>query len=99
MPPGLSTHVQHAYAPTLLPPILKQNPSQVELLLGWASVGGYEWSVSVPGPRGLTPLHLAALLPDGAIAKLLAGALVCLLLATTCLRTSGASEARCTPHW
>lgn len=47
---------------------------QVQLLLDWASMGGFEWSVSVAGPRGITPLHLAALLPDhGAIAKLLTG--------------------------
>ncbi len=49
---------------------------QVQLLLDWASTGGYEWSITVAGPRGITPLHLAALLPDrGAIAKLLTGAL------------------------
>jgi hypothetical protein len=47
---------------------------QVQLLLDWASMGGYEWSITVAGPRGITPLHLAALLPDhGAIAKLLTG--------------------------
>lgn len=47
---------------------------QVELLLGWASAGGYEWSVNVPGPNGISPLHLSALLPDdGAIAHLLTG--------------------------
>ena len=46
---------------------------QVRLLLGWASAGGYEWSVNVPGPHGITPLHLAALLPDCTIAELLVG--------------------------
>lgn len=39
----------------------------MELLLGWASAGGYEWSVNVPGPHGISPLHLSALLADGGV--------------------------------
>lgn len=48
----------------------------VGTLTAWAQRGGYEWCLTTPGPRGLTPLHLAALLPDNAaIATLLLGEL------------------------
>ena len=39
--------------------------TQVELLLEWSAEGGYNWSAAVPGPQGITPLHLAVLLRDG----------------------------------
>jgi hypothetical protein len=49
--------------------------AQVEMLLTWASAGGCELRAAAPGPHGLTPLHLAALLDDGgALAALLTGA-------------------------
>ena len=41
----------------------------------WASVGRYELLATTPGPYGVTPMHLAALLPDnGAMAAALVGA-------------------------
>lgn len=41
----------------------------------WASVGRYELLATTPGPNGVTPVHLAALLPDeGAVAAALVGA-------------------------
>ena len=49
---------------------------QVELLLQWTSVGGYELRAGTPGPHGLTALHLAAMLKDsGKLAALLTGAI------------------------
>ena len=49
---------------------------QVELLLQWTSVGGYELHAGTPGPHGLTALHLAAMLKDsGKLAALLTGAI------------------------
>ena len=51
------------------------NHKQVELLVTWASVGRYELLATTLGPRGVTPMHLAALLPDqGAMAAALVGA-------------------------
>ena len=48
---------------------------QVERLITWASAGRYEMLATTAGPRGVTPMHLAALLPDGgAMAALLIGA-------------------------
>jgi hypothetical protein len=47
---------------------------QVEMIMQWASRLGYEFAASTPGPAGLTPLHLAVLLPDGgSMAALLTG--------------------------
>jgi hypothetical protein len=49
-------------------------PPQVEMLLEWASGGGCELRAACPGPRGLTPLHLAAVMDDaGRMATLLTG--------------------------
>lgn len=46
------------------------------MLLTWTSAGGCELRAAAPGPRGLTPLHLAAVLDDGGkLAALLTGAL------------------------
>lgn len=49
--------------------------SLVGVLAEWAGRGGCAWNPAAASPRGVTPLHLAALLPDGAaIASLLLGA-------------------------
>jgi hypothetical protein len=49
--------------------------AQVELLVTWACTGRYELLATTRGPRGVTPMHLAALLPDGgAVAAALIGA-------------------------
>ena len=41
----------------------------------WASVGRYELLATTPGPNSVTPIHMAALLPDeGAVAATLVGA-------------------------
>ncbi len=48
----------------------------VRLLLDWARSGGARWAVAAGGPRGISAMHLAALLQDhGEIAALLRGAL------------------------
>lgn len=48
---------------------------QVEMLLQWASADGCELRAACPGPKGLTPLHLAAVMDDtGKMATLLTGA-------------------------
>lgn len=45
----------------------------LQVLLEWGQQQGHVWDGSVAGPQGLTPLHLAAALPDGgAIALALA---------------------------
>jgi hypothetical protein len=51
----------------------------VTLALGWAREAGVSWRADAPGPRGLTPLHLAAVLPDPR-----AAAAVALLIVAAC---------------
>lgn len=49
----------------------------VRLLLDWARAGGARWAVAAGGPRGISAMHLAAVLQDhGEIAALLRGALL-----------------------
>jgi hypothetical protein len=51
----------------------------VATALGWAREAGVSWRADAPGPRGLTPLHLAAVLPDPR-----AAAAVALLIVAAC---------------
>ncbi|KAK9835951.1 hypothetical protein WJX81_000786 [Elliptochloris bilobata] len=52
--------------------VRSRSPALVELLVTWASAGRYEMLATTPGPNGVTPIHLAALLPDdGAMAAML----------------------------
>jgi len=46
------------------------------MVLEWTSAVGVDLLAGVPGPHGLTPLHLAAVMKDGAsLAALLTGML------------------------
>lgn len=54
--------------------VRSQNTELVEVLLEWACTEDYRFKIDAPGPRGVTPLHLAALIPDnGDMADLLTG--------------------------
>ena len=47
---------------------------QVQMVLEWTSAVGINLLAGVPGPKGLTALHLAAVMEDGAgLAALLTG--------------------------
>ena len=49
---------------------------QIQMVLEWTSAVGVNLLAGVPGPHGLTPLHLAAVMKDGAsLAALLTGML------------------------
>lgn len=50
---------------------------QVTMLLEWSSANNCEFSAALPGPNGITPLHMAAILEDGGqMAALLTGTIV-----------------------
>ncbi|KAK9819901.1 hypothetical protein WJX72_003783 [[Myrmecia] bisecta] len=52
--------------------VRSQSADMVALLLDFAACGGFQFDVTKAAARGITPLHLAAMLPDnGAIADLL----------------------------
>lgn len=54
--------------------VRSQSVPLVTLILGWAEAEGAEFAADAPGPQGITPLHLAAIIPDGgAMADLLTG--------------------------
>ena len=44
--------------------VLSQNPAAVDLVLMWGQEANYHWRCDGGGPRGLTPLHFAALVGD-----------------------------------
>lgn len=49
---------------------------QVQMVLEWTSAMGFDLMAGMPGPHGLTALHLAAVMVDGAsLAALLTGLL------------------------
>lgn len=48
------------------------NPTVLKVLLEWGREHGHAWQAETPGPGGITPLHLAALLPpDSPIPQML----------------------------
>eukprot|EP00884_Botryococcus_braunii_P004638 jgi/Botrbrau1/14175/Bobra.182_3s0112.2 len=54
--------------------VLSRNPLMVDMLLEWSSQFGCSFGAAIPGPKQLTPMHLAVLLKDGGamVAKLTA---------------------------
>lgn len=50
--------------------------SALQAILGWGEEAGAPWQVDLPGPLGLTPLHLAAAVPTSPTASALLEALL-----------------------
>jgi hypothetical protein len=46
-------------------------PELVRGVLAWGAAHGYAWPIGAGGPRGISPLHLAALVDDGGTTALL----------------------------
>ena len=49
---------------------------QLDEMLTWGITSNHQWDATVSGPRGITPLHLAAMLPSDDVLDLLTGKLL-----------------------
>ena len=73
--------------------------AQVQMVLEWTSADGVDLLAGKPGPHGLTALHMAAVMEDGAkLAALLLGGPLCAASMLSSRASACPVSAQCFPH-